>query len=328
MAKYTVELRDIVKSGLKIFNFDYEFYDNEKKGDFEQKFINHFLFREIGVETVGRFQHYLKCKCDEVLPYYNVLLKTALYEYDLKNNYNLTETFSKTNSNIKTATGNVDQNSTKNDNATMNNTLNRSAETLITGEKTNTLESTTDHDETIDYTKNDTLTETGKTDTNTTVDVDNKKVNSKTPNGLLSMPDIVSNVYASTADIEDNTIKTVDGQTNTASKVDELKEDTKRTTKDMVDATSHDSNTDTHDETINETNSGTNVTVGTFVGTTNTTQNENDNGSESYTLERVGDIGVDTTPDKIKKHVEIQKILTTAYLQFFNECEDLFMQIY
>jgi hypothetical protein len=43
MAKYTVELRDIVKSGLKVFDFDYTFYDEAKKPDFEQKFINHFL---------------------------------------------------------------------------------------------------------------------------------------------------------------------------------------------------------------------------------------------------------------------------------------------
>jgi hypothetical protein len=29
----------------------------ETAEDFEKKFINHFLFREIGFETVGRFQH-------------------------------------------------------------------------------------------------------------------------------------------------------------------------------------------------------------------------------------------------------------------------------
>jgi hypothetical protein len=296
MAKYSVELGDIVKSGLKVFNFDYEFYDPNKKPEFEQLFIDHFLFREIGTETVGRFQHYLKVKCHEVLPYYNLLFKTALYEYDVKNNYNLTETFTKTNTNTKEVTGN----------ATQNGSLNRDAEVSATGNKTNTLDSTTSHTENIDFTKADTLTENG------TVAVDNKKVGSDTPNALLSMADIKTNVYASKAEIEDGTT------TTTAEKVDNATETTTRTTVDNIDATSHDTTTDTSTEDTTE----------TTTNTANTTQNETGNGSETYTLERVGDIGVDTTPDKLKKHIELQKVLTTVYSQFFDECEDLFMQIY
>jgi hypothetical protein len=308
MARYTVELNDIVKSGLKVFNFPYVFYDETKKPDFEEKFINHFLFREIGQETVGRFQHYLKCKCDETLPYYNLLLKTALYEYDVKNNYNLTETFTKTNTMQKGITGK----------ATQNVNLNRDSDIVITGDKTNTLDSETDHTEDIEFVKDGTITDEGTIDNTSTVDVDNKKVGSDTPNGLLSMTDITKNVYASKADIEDGTTKTVDKQTSNAEKTDNTKETTERTTKDTIDATSRDISTDTTNEDTTETTSN----------ITDTTQSEDQSGSESYTLERVGDIGVDTTPDKLRKHIEIQKIFTTVYAQFFDECEDLFMQIY
>jgi hypothetical protein len=304
MAKYTVELRDIVKSGLKVFDFPYEFYDDTKKAEFEQKFIDHFLFREIGTETVGRFQHYLKCKCRETLPYYNLLLKTAEYEYDVKNNYNLTETFTKTITNTKTSTGNINQNGTTDNTET------------VASEKINTLDSTTQHTEDNEINHVEDIDETGKLDKTSTLDIDGKKVQSDTPNGLLSMTDIKNNVYASKADVEDTTNKTVDAQTNSANKKSNSTDTTTATVTDTVDATSGDSLT------------GTTHNNGTVANTTNANQNESDNGTESYTLERNGDIGVDTTPDKLKKHIEIQKILTTIYIQFFDECEDLFMQVY
>ena len=38
MAKYTVELNDIIKSGYKLFDFDYTFYDETKKPEFEDPF--------------------------------------------------------------------------------------------------------------------------------------------------------------------------------------------------------------------------------------------------------------------------------------------------
>jgi hypothetical protein len=130
------------------------------------------------------------------------------------------------------------------------------------------------------------------------------------------MTDIKNNVYASKADVEDTTNKTVDAQTNSANKKSNSTDTTTATVTDTVDATSGDSLT------------GTTHNNGTVANTTNANQNESDNGTESYTLERNGDIGVDTTPDKLKKHIEIQKILTTIYIQFFDECEDLFMQVY
>lgn len=304
MAKYTVELRDIVESGLNIFNFDYEFFDDEQKPVFEQRFIDHFFFREIGQETVGRFQHYLKCKCNEVLPYYNLLLKTALYEYDVKNNYNLTETFTKTTSNAKTATGNVDQNSVTN------------VVETTTAEKTNSLDSTTQHSEENSTTRSDDVKEGNTNNKTATTTVDGKKVESDTPQGLLSMSNIKSNVYASRAGIEDTTNTETNIQTNVAYKTNDTTETTTNTVTDSVDAHSEDNSTE-------RSNSD-----GTTTNTTDTTMTESDSGSETYTLERVGDIGVDTTPDKLRKHIELQKTLTTVYAQFFDECEDLFMQVY
>jgi len=304
MSKYTTELRDIEKSGLKVFDFPYVFYDETKKPDFEKKFIAHFFFREIGMETVGRFKHYLKVKCDEVLPYYNMLLKTSLYEYDVKNNYNLTETFTKTNSNLKVLSENLSLNGTN------------SNTEEITNQKTNTLTSQTEHEEVANGTRNEEVNESGKLDNVTTIDVDARKVSSDTPSGLLEMVDIKNNVYASKAEIEDTLNTNTDKQTTSTIKEGSTTETNTNNVTDDVTATSQD------------VSSGTIQNNGSVANATTRAQNENDNGSESYTLERIGDIGVDTTPDKLRKHIEIQKILTTVYAQFFDECEDLFMQIF
>ncbi len=292
MAMYTVELNTIVKSGFNIFNFDYEFYDDTKKDDFEQKFINHFYFREIGTETVGRFQHYLKCKFDETLPYYNMLFRTALVDYEQIINFNVTETLTKDN--------------TRNNNLTGNGSLDGTS----SSNKTSELDSETNHTETNNFSKNETLTEIATDGTTVTTTIDNKKVGSDTPNALLSMEDITNNVYASKAEIDTNTSTVADNKQLNNNKTDVLTESTTVTTKDTVNGT----NTENSDDSFH--NSSTNEQ------TITETQNEN------YTKETKGNIGVRSEAEMLQKHIELQKVLTTILIKFFNECEDLFMQIY
>lgn len=328
MARYTTELRDIVKSGLKIFNFDYTFYDEEKKTDFEQQFIDHFLFREIGVETVGRFQHYLKVKCNEVLPFYNEMLKAAQLEYDILYNYDMKETFAKTNANTKETTENIEQEGTTSATGITNGSVDRSIDGKVISDKTNTLESTTDHSENTDTTRNEEIDETGQLDKTSTVVVDGRKVGSETPNGLLSMSDIKTNVYASKADIEDTTNTTTDAQTTSANKKGSTTENLEGSATDNVSATSVDETTTRNNEDVHETNDTSNQNNGTASSNLNSLQNETNNGNENYTLTRIGNIGVMHATDMIEKHVELQRKIRTAYAQFFNDCEDLFMQIF
>ena len=123
----TVELGDIVASGVNVFDFDYPVpqktieyngkictvdFDRER---LEQKIIDHYRFRQIGQETVGRFKHYLKCKMQEIMPYY-----VQVYEFDAKfrniddplESYNLVETFTQNTSGSGKVTGtNSSQNS-------------------------------------------------------------------------------------------------------------------------------------------------------------------------------------------------------------------------
>ena len=107
----TVELGELVDAGVDIWAFDYpvprsELQYNGKtckvdfdKKAFEQKVIDHYRFRQIGQETVGRFLHYFRSRIREIMPYY-----VQVYEFDAKfrniddplESYNLTETFLQT----------------------------------------------------------------------------------------------------------------------------------------------------------------------------------------------------------------------------------------
>lgn len=115
----TVELGDIVESGVDVWAFDYPTpaktvtYNGKTatvpfdKTAFQQKILDHYRFRQIGQETVGRWLHYFRSRIREIMPYY-----VQLYEFEAKwwniedplESYNLTETFQQESSGSGTQT--------------------------------------------------------------------------------------------------------------------------------------------------------------------------------------------------------------------------------
>lgn len=96
MAKYTIELRTIYEdTNFKLFDFEYDLYDNNLKSIFEKKFFEYFYFDEIGQPTIQRFKHMLKSKLHMIMPYYKQLYETELRcnDIDFMLNKDLTETF-------------------------------------------------------------------------------------------------------------------------------------------------------------------------------------------------------------------------------------------
>lgn len=95
-AKYSItikELQDDYK--FDIFSFDYNFYCEEHKLEFECLFLDHFRYREIGYRTIEEFQRRLQHRLNLIHPYY-----VRLWEFELKsrdidylNNKDLTEEF-------------------------------------------------------------------------------------------------------------------------------------------------------------------------------------------------------------------------------------------
>ncbi len=102
MSKYTTELRFICEtlagqtesSGYnsiseiieaarpKIFDFDFPIFDESYRPTLETKILKHFYTREISEETVGLWKLRLDAKLNEVMPYFNKLYSSELYEFN------------------------------------------------------------------------------------------------------------------------------------------------------------------------------------------------------------------------------------------------------
>ena len=102
MSKYTTEVRyicetnagltesqgysnvkDIIaNSRAKIFDFDYPIFDEAYKPTLETKILKHYYTREIGLETVGLWKHFLDMRMNEIMPYYNKLYESELIEFN------------------------------------------------------------------------------------------------------------------------------------------------------------------------------------------------------------------------------------------------------
>lgn len=65
-----------------IFDFDFPIFDESYRKPLEEKIIRHFYTREIGVETVGLWKFRLQTLMNELMPYYNLMYKTTLLEFN------------------------------------------------------------------------------------------------------------------------------------------------------------------------------------------------------------------------------------------------------
>lgn len=106
MEKTTITLGEIIENNVDIFDFDYPFYNEERREQFEQHFIEHFYFDEIGQETVARFKQRLKIKLNLIMPYWNKIFLADELEQRILDNYDVTETYSRTVENSASATSN------------------------------------------------------------------------------------------------------------------------------------------------------------------------------------------------------------------------------
>lgn len=96
----TVELGEIVDSGVDIWAFNYPtYYKGAEKEAFEQKVIDHYRFRQIGQETPGRWLHYFRTRMREIMPYYIQLYESQALMQSIEDpfgNVDIVETFEQT----------------------------------------------------------------------------------------------------------------------------------------------------------------------------------------------------------------------------------------
>lgn len=344
MANFTMELREVLRAH-NIFEFAYPFYDEKKRPDFEKNFIRHFYFREICCPNIERFQMYLEDKFATVFPYYNELMKTATYEYDIENPYNLTETYTRNVDSMgkangvqsvidqirKKETGQTDTESEANRNENQS-SKGRDFQNDLTSNTTETEEkdaSTSILDgSTVD--KSHKTSEKGSSRTNSE---DQKYMD--TPQGLTNLNDTkyLTNLTRKTGQSADSENVSEDG-TNTqtvhnSTVNDELKRSTVETSGELQSTVNRTNETDLSGK---ETQTGKAVTQSE--GEQRSTQDSNVRSenigkqTETYTMTRKGNIGVNPASHEVDHHILTQKTLKRIEEMFFNECEDLFMLVY
>lgn len=178
MSKYTTELRYICeqKAGLqesvgfnninsvldkswdKIFTTNWEIFDESYRKILCEKILRSYYTREICAETVGLWQLWLDSTLCEIMPTYNQLYKTTIYEFNPLYNTDMTTTFTKTvtGNDSKTTTGN---NSKWNDVSTSSKNTKTDDYTVKDSSKT---DSTSKGNTNSESSNNDTFDETNK----------------------------------------------------------------------------------------------------------------------------------------------------------------------
>lgn len=178
MSKYTTEVRYICeqKAGLeesvgfnninsvldkswdKIFTTNWEIFDESYRKILCEKILRSYYTREICAETVGLWQLWLDSTLCEIMPMYNQLYKTTIYEFNPLYNTDMTTTFT------KTVTGNDSKTTTGNNNKwndVSNYNKNTKTDDYIVKDSSKT-ESTSKGNTNLKSSNNDTSAETNK----------------------------------------------------------------------------------------------------------------------------------------------------------------------
>lgn len=216
-AKYTVILRDLMNNEMTKALIDkalsnYPLYTPAAtlgelatliptREELNKKLLNHYKYREIGFETVGRFLDELEISMDEIMPHYNQLYKsieTMVTIEDPFANVDIIEEYTEQRKDTTTSTGTIN-------------------ETAATTGTTNAATSNTG-------TTTANITSTDNTETNSQVTSNTKTVKSDTPQDDLNISDIDSVNYAN--DVTWNR----DTATNTGTSTGTAESDTTTTT--------------------------------------------------------------------------------------------------
>ena len=220
MSNYTIELRFLNNPPMsKLFDFQYDYYMkdlvseevyNQKKKEFENKFLEFYYFDEIGYKTPDRFKQRLKNYLDMGFKKWNERYKTELEVEKQNINFLLNKDLTEERITEGNATGNssTTSSSTSNSNTTANNknTVNDTPDTRFTS--TENFATSITNDET---TTNSSNTGSGET-TNTSNQNSNvnEKFTSKGNIGVTSSAELLEKWREVIIDIDNEIIDGAD----------------------------------------------------------------------------------------------------------------------
>lgn len=93
MAIYTMTVRELSEQGFDFGLQNYPIWDESAREALNNAIIQHYYFREIGLETPQLFRFFLNRAMNEIMPYYCELWKTTQYNIDPTQAINVTEIY-------------------------------------------------------------------------------------------------------------------------------------------------------------------------------------------------------------------------------------------
>lgn len=177
-AQYTVPLCNLIEAGFDIGLKDYPIWDEEHRNVLNDKIIKHYWFREIGAETPGLFVFWLNRTMNEIMPYYNDLYRTTMFEYNPIHNVDYTEEYTLEHDRDRTDTSN--------------------STTTMSGSNTDKVTSESE----LDSTSSGSLT--GNTSSETEALTKGRETEVDTPQGVVGLNDGDSVEYASKVTFDKN----------------------------------------------------------------------------------------------------------------------------
>ena len=339
MSKYTTELRFICESEAgyleqqgynkvneivqvarsKIFSFDYPIFDEEYRAGLETKILKHYYTREIAAETYGRWKLFLESRMLEIMPYYNQLYQSTLYDYDIFDDVNYLRSGNKT----------TDEDGTHQDrNVTDTDTTDRTTtnvSNVVDSENSNTtvVRSTTQDDGTVET---DT-TDTSQTQSSKTIDTDTSDTGlswdkySDTPQGSVQNIDNDSYLTNARKNTVNNTGTVDTTETGTIDNTSTTGVDTTTSNTQTIDSTTTDNGTLDTTETTEE--------IATSTGTLDTTFT-NAGSHTKDVLEEYSELIKGKMPGKSYMQMiqEFRDIILNIDKMIIDDLADLFMMVY
>ena len=307
---YTLELRRIAESKhTKVFNFKYPFYDEDHRPEFEEKFIKHYYFDQIGFETVAKFQQRLEAKLLLDMPYWKQLYRTELESQGISFllNKDLKETFLRT----------VDTEDKILGNSTMNTASDSTYSDKSTSESSNEAQNASNSQ----YKTNNTKTNHNE-DKHTGTIKDDVDGTSSTTEKVSNLMDGVASAKIAEGFLT-NVTNTEGKTTNDTTRTFGNTDTTDGNTTDKKDETTTANATSTSKDKANNNNSGNRNGSERSTGTT--AEDKTGKLLEKTELISKGNIGTTSSAELLEKWREC---LINIDKMIIESCQDLFMQVY
>ena len=304
----------------QIFTENYPMYIGGNKRDLENKILRHYYMREIGLETVGLWKHFLNTRMLEIMPYYCDYVKNSV------NNLVPNSTIDLTREIIESITGSGETVENGTNDETRTNTRNLAGSSATTFGHGVTDETTFGHGINDETTFGHTLTKTGSEETDhdstRTPNLTRRDKYSDTPqNGITQVDqDAFLTNYRNVSDT--GTERTLGSDTTTFTQRADT-ESGKNTT--VTTNSGKDTKTITNrgTDTTNTTDTGTDtyVTDGEHANTTTNTNEQDKSVTDTTT-------GITSMKDFVEIKARIMELVMNVDMMIISDLSDLFMRIY